>query len=581
MSERLRIAGAQIDLTVGDLDGNEERIRAAMTWAEERHADVLLLPELAITGYPPEDLVLRDGFVRANLRVLDRLAAVSGRTAVVVGFVDRLPEARRDDDAVARRVANAAAVLAGGKVRGVYHKVLLPNYGVFDEARYFAEGATAVRLWEIAGTVAGVSICEDIWSPEGPPAAQAAAGARILLNINGSPYHLGKGEERAELLRAQAIRSGVPVVYVNTVGGQDELVFDGDSMVFDAAGELRYRAAQFDEERFVVDVPLPDPRPVTAPVVTVTPPRSRPAAPSSTPCPVAPHLDEEAEIYTALVTGLRGYVRKNRFPGVIVGLSGGIDSSLTAAIAVDALGPSAVWGVTMPTRYSSAGSVTDSEELAARLGCRIDVVPIEPIFGAYLETLAPLFAGTEPNVAEENLQARIRGALLMALSNKFGGIVLATGNKSEMAVGYATLYGDMVGGYAVLKDVYKTRVYRLAAWRNQEEEVIPRQVIEKEPSAELRPDQKDRDSLPPYDLLDRILYRYIELDRTVPEIVAEGFDAATVHRVARLVDRNEYKRRQAAPGVRITEKGFGRDRRLPITNRFDDAGGPASTASPR
>ncbi len=567
----LRVAGAQINLTVGDLPGNEARILAAMDWAERQEADVLLLPELAVSGYPPEDLVLRPAFLSDNRAVVERLAGVSATTAVVVGFVDSVEmtdgdRRRRHDDAIDRKAANAAAVLAGGEIRGIYHKVLLPNYGVFDEARYFVPGHDSGDLYDVAGTASGVSICEDIWAPDGPPFFQAAAGARILLNINGSPYHRGKPVQRAELLASAARATGVPVVYLNLVGGQDELVFDGDSMVFTADGELIYRAAQFKEEFFVCDVPLPDERPPSTSVVPVSS-ASRPRSDSSQPT-TTPRLAEEAEIYEALVTGLGDYVRKNRFPGVVIGLSGGIDSALTAAIAVDALGGDAVWGVTMPSRYSSAGSVDDSKDLAVRLGCRFDIIPIDEVFTGFLDALEPAFNATEPGVAEENLQARIRGAILMALSNKFGGMVVATGNKSEMAVGYATLYGDMAGGYAVLKDVFKTVVYRLAEWRNRTGEVIPRSIIEKPPSAELRPDQKDSDSLPEYPVLDEVLRRYVELDQSVAAIVADGLDAATVERVARLVDRNEYKRRQAAPGVRITEKAFGKDRRLPITNGY-------------
>jgi NAD+ synthase (glutamine-hydrolysing) len=566
VTDRLRIAGAQIDLTVGDLDGNEHKILTAMAWAEEQQADVLLLPELAVTGYPPEDLVLRDGFVTDNLAVVGRLAAASGRTAVVVGFVDRLAEGVIDDDAVERKVANAAAVLAGGEIKGIYHKELLPNYGVFDEARYFAESRDPLQLWLVGGLVAGVSICEDIWSAHGPPSEQADSGAVVLLNINGSPYHVGRGAEREAVLRDQAIGSGAVVAYVNTVGGQDELVFDGDSMVFDADGTLVHRAGQFTEELFVVDVEVPEARRPGVEPIPVSEGGGSAAAPAD--LVVAARLDEDAEIYTALVTGLGDYVHKNGFTEVLVGLSGGIDSALAATVAVDALGADMVHAITMPSRYSSEGSVADSRELARNLGLRFDTIPIEPVFATFLDTLTPLFAGTEPGVAEENLQARIRGTILMAVSNKFGGMVVATGNKSEMAVGYATLYGDMVGGYAVLKDVYKTVVYRLAEWRNKQGEVIPLSIIDKPPSAELRPDQLDTDSLPPYDVLDPILVRYIEEDATVDEIVAEGHDRDLVARIARMVDRNEYKRRQAAPGVRITRKAFGRDRRLPITNHY-------------
>ena len=564
----MRIAGAQVNLVVGDIDGNLRVILEAMERAEEAAADVLLLPELAITGYPPEDLLLRRSFIDQNIEALRRVAQASERTAVVVGFVDRVDGDRHKDDSVERGLANAAAVLAGGAIRGIYHKVLLPNYGVFDEARYFAPGRMPEKLWGIGGFVAGVSVCEDIWSPDGPPAQQSAAGAKVLLNINGSPYHVGKGVDRAALLAGEAQRSGVPVVYLNMVGGQDELVFDGDSMIFDRTGQLVYRAAQFDQEHFIVDVPVSSEW-HDGGLVSVSAGRSRAEATPRIPA-IRTRLDEDAEIYAALVAGLRDYVHKNGFRDVVIGLSGGIDSALTAAIAVDALGPDAVRGITMPTRFSSAGSVNHSIELAKNLGCRIDEIPIESVFGEFAEALAPVFAGTEFDVAEENLQARIRGAILMAVSNKFGGMVVATGNKSELAVGYATLYGDMAGGYAVLKDVFKTVVYRLARWRNRDGEMIPQAIIDKPPSAELRPDQKDTDSLPEYDLLDQILRRYIELDEAPDVIVADGFDRETVLRVARMVDRNEYKRRQAAPGVRITQKAFGKDRRLPITNRFQD-----------
>ncbi|MDJ0925305.1 MAG: NAD+ synthase [Acidimicrobiia bacterium] len=564
----LRIAGAQVNLVVGDVDGNLQVILEAMERAEEAGADVLLLPELAVTGYPPEDLLLRRSFIDENVEGLRHLAQSAENTAVVVGFVDRVDGDRHKDDSVERGLANAAAVLANGAIRGIYHKVLLPNYGVFDEARYFAPGRVPEKLWGIGGIVAGVSVCEDIWAPDGPPALQAAAGAKVLLNINGSPYHVGKGAERASLLAGEAERSGVPVVYLNMVGGQDELVFDGDSMIFDPTGEIIYRAAQFDEEHFVVDVPVSEEW-HDGGLVTVSERPSRDAG--SLPVPeIKARLDDEAEIYRALVTGLRDYVRKNGFRDVVVGLSGGIDSALTAAIAVDALGPDAVWGITMPTRFSSAGSVNHSLELAANLGCRIDEIPIERVFTEFSAVLEPVFAGTEFGVAEENLQARIRGAILMAVSNKYGGMVVATGNKSELAVGYATLYGDMAGGYAVLKDVFKTVVYRLAEWRNRNGEVIPRAIIDKPPSAELRPDQKDTDSLPEYDVLDQVLRRYIELDQAPDVIVEQGFDRELVAKVAGMVDRNEYKRRQAAPGVRITQKAFGKDRRLPITNRFKD-----------
>lgn len=566
MTRSLRVAGAQLDFVVGDIGGNEERILEAMRSASRSGADVLVLPELAITGYPPEDLVLRRGFVDANLEALGRLAAEAGPMAVVIGFVDRLDEARKDDDSIERGVANAAAILHDGEVVDVYHKVLLPNYGVFDEARYFAEGRTPMRLHEIAGVRCGISICEDIWDEDGPPTGHAVGGADVIININGSPYHVFKRSERAAMLERRAIDGACPIVYVNTVGGQDELVFDGGSMVLLPDGSVLARSPEFREDLFVVDVPVDDRRPPLLPIIDVGPGSGhRPEIPAPE---IAPSPGDLEEVYLALCTGLRDYVLKNGFSEVVIGLSGGIDSAVTAAIAADALGSDAVHGVTMPTRYSSPGSVDDSLDLAERLGIRIDTVPIDDIFAGFLDALAPVFGDAPENVAEENLQSRIRGTVLMAISNKHGGMVVATGNKSEMAVGYATLYGDMNGGYAVLKDVYKTMVYDLARWRNTQGSVIPEAIIDKAPSAELRPDQRDEDSLPPYPVLDDILYRYIELDMTASEIVEAGLDEATVREIARLVDRNEYKRRQAAPGVKITLKAFGRDRRLPLTNGF-------------
>jgi len=565
----LRVAGAQLDLVVGDLAGNEEKILSAMTWAEDQGADVLVLPELAVTGYPPEDLLLREGFIDANLDVLHRLAAAAANTVTVVGFVDRTSAGRRPPgDARGRNLANGAALLHDGAVRGIYHKTLLPDYGVFDETRYFVRGGDDAALWGIDGLAVGVSVCEDIWVADGPPTKQAASGAQILLNINASPFHYGKATEREEMLRQRAVDAATPVVYVNQVGGQDELVFDGTSVVFGSDGALLYRAPQFIEHRFVVDVPTSD-RKSDRVVDSISDGREdRPPLVAVEPVPL---LDPpEAEIYQALVVGLRDYVRKNGFEHVVIGLSGGVDSALTAVLAADALGPEHVWGISMPSRFSSEGSVTDARDLAERLGIRFDVVPMDGVFEAYLQTLAPVFADEPFGVAEENLQARIRGAILMAASNKFGGMVVATGNKSEMAVGYATLYGDMAGGFAVLKDVLKTLVYRLSEWRNLRGEVIPRSVIDKPPSAELRPDQLDSDTLPDYDTLDGILQGYVEEDLSVASIVGRGYSKADVSRVTRMVDRNEYKRRQAAPGVKITTKAFGKDRRLPITNRYQE-----------
>jgi len=535
-----------MNLTVGALDTNEARIAEAMDWAEAEGADVLLLPELAVSGYPPEDLVHRLGFVEDNLDVVRRLAARSAKTTTVVGFVDLVKGRVDAGDAEPRQVANAAALLCRGEWIGTYHKILLPNYGVFDEARYFLPGDTADQLWDVDGVKVGVSICEDIWLPTGPPFQQAQAGARVILNINGSPYHRGKAVERELMLADRARGAGVPVVYLNLVGGQDELVFDGASVIFDSDGKILHRSPQFQEDRFFFDLDLADP----------------------VQGKIEPLLSTEEEIYKALVTGLGDYVRKNGFNQVVLGLSGGIDSALTAAIAADALGPQGVWGVSMPSRYSSEHSKTDAADLAARLGIRYDQIPMDHVFAVYLEALAPVFGDSPYGVAEENIQARIRGAILMALSNKLGPMVLATGNKSEMAAGYATLYGDMVGGYAVLKDVLKTTVYGLAEWRNGQSEVIPLSTIKKPPSAELRPDQKDSDSLPVYEVLDPILALYIEEDQSVEDIIAAGHDPAVVRKVVRMVDRNEYKRRQSAPGVKITTKAFGRDRRLPITNGY-------------
>lgn len=545
----LQVAGAQINLTVGDLEGNERRIEDAMDRASQEGADVLLLPELAISGYPPEDLVLRRDFVEANIAVLRRLARRSDDLMTVVGFVDFATGAgSRSVDAEPRAVANAAAILSRGRIEGIYHKVHLPNYGVFDEDRYFVVGSDPDRLWEAAGVPVGVSICEDIWLDDGPPTLQARAGAEVLLNINASPFHRGKAAEREDMLAARARAGNASVVYLNLFGGQDELVFDGASVVIAPDGTVLHRSPQFVEDFFVVEVPTRGER---APIAEV-----------------APHLEPTEEVYRALSIGLSDYCSKNGFEGVVIGLSGGIDSALTATIATDALGAESVWGVSMPSRFSSEHSIDDAAALAANLGIRFDRIGIDGVFSAQLDALSEVFGDSQFGLAEENLQARARGAILMAISNKHGPLVLATGNKSEMAVGFATLYGDMVGGYAVLKDVLKGLVYELARWRNKDGEVIPQNTIDKPPSAELRPDQKDSDSLPPYETLDAILERYVEDDMGVAEIVADGYDADTVLTVARMVDQAEYKRRQAAPGVKISTKAFGKDRRLPITNRY-------------
>jgi NAD+ synthase (glutamine-hydrolysing) len=568
---RLRLALCQINTTVGDLEGNVERVVAALARAEEDGCDLAVFPELALTGYPPEDLLLKPGFVSDNRAALDRVAAASGNCAAVVGFVD----ADRD-------LYNAAAVCAYGEVRAVYHKRLLPNYAVFDEQRYFTPGSGASPLVRVAGVRVGVSICEDAFSPTGPIAAQAAGGAELVVNINASPYYANRLAERERMLATRASDASCALVYVNQVGGQDELIFDGASMVFDAEGELMARAAQFEEQTVICDVEvlpvfrkrLLDPRGRASdeplPEVEISSsPRVADPADARRP-PVVEAVAPAREVYEALVLGTRDYVRKNGFSDVAVALSGGIDSSLVAVVATDALGPGHVHGVLMPSRYSSDHSLTDAEKLCAELGIESRVIPIELAHAAFLDMLAPSFAGLEPDITEENIQSRIRGVLLMALSNKFGWLVLTTGNKSEMAVGYSTLYGDTAGGFAVIKDVPKTMVYELARDRNARagRPLIPEGVLTKPPSAELRPDQRDDQSLPPYDVLDPILEAYVEDDRTRADLVAMGFDPDLVERVTRLVDVSEYKRRQTPPGVRVTTKAFGKDRRVPITNRY-------------
>jgi NAD+ synthase (glutamine-hydrolysing) len=565
---RLRLAAAQLDLVVGDLRGNSARILEAYDRADAEGCDLIAFPELAITGYPPEDLLLKPAFVAQAFEALEKIAARTGRLAAVIGF----PEAGRD-------LYNSAAVCADGRVQGVYRKHLLPNYAVFDEQRYFAPSTVDGPLFMIAGVRVGVTICEDAWSPTGPIFTQAAGGAELIVNVNASPYYAGRLRERETMLATRAADAQVPVAYVNLVGGQDELVFDGASMVFDEKGALVARARQFSEDLLVVDI---DVRPGYR--RRLLDPRGRVTAPTLPEVAIsdvqigAPYeasrsealLEPVHEVYEALTLGTRDYVTKNGFERVLIGLSGGIDSSLVAAVAADALGPDRVTGVLMPSRYSSDGSITDAEALAANLGIETMTVPIEEAHEAFAHLLEPAFEGTDPGLAEENLQARIRGTLLMAISNKFDWMVLTTGNKSEMATGYSTLYGDMAGGFAVIKDVPKMLVYALCVDRNRRagRELIPESVLDKPPSAELRPEQKDEDSLPPYAVLDGVLEDYVEEDLSAAEIEAEGFDRATVDRVIALVDRSEYKRRQAPPGIRVSAKAFGKDRRLPITNRW-------------
>ena len=546
---KLRVGLAQINPTVGALSANAAKILDYYNQAIAAECEIVAFPELSLTGYPPEDLVLKDGFVADNLSELAKIVKSIGDTAAIIGFVDR-------DDRTGE-IFNAAAICRNGAVVGVYRKHLLPNYNVFDEQRYFTPGVEN-PLFTINEICFGVTICEDIWQADGPVAEQALLGAVLNININGSPFHGGKLNVRHEMISARAKDNNCVVAYVNQIGGQDELVFDGGSMILSADGSLVASAAQFAEELLVCDLSLPK--------------SSAKSGISSEQSigKINQPLTEIAQIHAALVLGTRDYVLKNGFTDVVIGLSGGVDSAVVAAIAVEALGAKQVHGVSMPSRYSSAGSRTDAQVLAASLGVEMQTISIEPAFSSYLEMLEPSFANRSADLTEENLQSRVRGTTLMALSNKFGWMVLTTGNKSETAVGYFTLYGDSVGGYAVIKDLFKTKVYELCEFINlkSQREVISRAIIDKAPSAELRPDQRDDQSLPSYDVLDSILELYVEDDRTAQEIIALGFDADLVKRIARLVDVNEYKRRQGAPGVRVSTKAFGKDRRLPITNKY-------------
>jgi NAD+ synthase (glutamine-hydrolysing) len=569
----MRLALAQIDTVVGDLDGNRERILRRLEEAREAGADLILFPELAVTGYPPEDLLLRPAFIREARRSLELIAAQTGGIAALVG----VPLLDHD-------LFNACAVCAGGEVKAVYRKRFLPNYGVFDEERYFAAGRELVLL-KLGETLIGPTVCEDLWQP-GPPATDLAlAGAQLIANISASPFHVGKDREREEMLVTRARDSSCFVALCNAVGAQDELVFDGHSVVLDDEGEVVARAPGFEEVLLVVDVDpaaaigrrLRDVRPralarergsvPNAPLIDLGEPREQPAPAEAV---IAAPLPELEQMRLALELGLADYVEKNGFSDVVVGVSGGIDSALVAALAVEALGAERVHCVSMPSRFSSGATRADARRLAEDLGCDFRELPIDPIVGGFEEALAESFDGRQRDLAEENVQARARGVLLMALSNKFGWLVVATGNKSELAVGYATLYGDMAGGFALLKDVFKTDVWRLSRHLNERtgRELIPQSIIDRAPSAELRDEQLDEDSLPPYPELDRVLEAYVELDRSREELVADGFDSEVVERAIAMIDRAEYKRRQAPPGVKLRPKAFGRDRRTPITNRW-------------
>ncbi len=574
MTPPLRVALAQIDATVGDIAGNEAHIAEQIAAARDAGAQLVLFPELALTGYPPEDLLLKEHFLADAAAALHRLADETVGIVAIVGYPER-----------AEDVHNSAAVLADGELQASYRKLHLPNYGVFDELRYFQPGTRGATI-EVDGVTVGLTVCEDIWQPGPPLSDEALAGARLIVNISASPYHAGKGVARERMIAQRARDELAAVAFCALVGGQDELVFDGDSLVVDHAGTVIARAPQFEEALLIVDVDT-----VAAGSARLRDTRRRaPAAaardevdelgsfsvrarPTDTPfgqAAIAPRLDVVEEVYGALVLGTRDYVRKNGFEHVVLGLSGGIDSTLVALIAVDALGPDGVTCVTMPSPYSSEGTRGDARRLAENLGCELLELPIKPMMEAFECALAEPFAGRDPDLTEENLQARIRGNLLMALSNKFGWLVLTTGNKSEMSVGYSTLYGDSAGGFAVIKDVPKQLVYRLARLRDEQAggTLVPPELFTRPPSAELRPDQRDDDSLPPYEVLDAILEGYVEHDLGREQLVARGLPAEDVDRVIRLVDIAEYKRRQQPPGIKITTRAFGRDRRVPITNRY-------------
>jgi NAD+ synthase (glutamine-hydrolysing) len=571
----LRLALAQMNPTVGDLSGNAKRIIELINKAKRQKADFAVFPELSLTGYPPEDLILKPQFISDNLAEMKRLSSVVSGIAAFVGFVDSGENGE---------IYNAAALIADGRIIDVYHKILLPNYGVFDEFRYFRPG-TKFPVYLYNGVRIGINICEDVWHRTGPARVQAAAGAGLIVNINASPYERGKPDTREKILEERSSENSVMIAYLNTVGGQDELVFDGMSMIFDRTGCMRARGKQFEEEMMIADIDIAEltrprkrrrmpeislPPEIMQGIRKITvPPSATGERNASKGLKVRPRMKEAEEVYSALVLGTTDYVGKNGFRGVVIGLSGGIDSSLVATIAADAIGRGNVNVLFMPSRYTSQESREDAFQLAGNLGVKITEISIDAVFSKYLSALEEGFRGLKEDTTEENLQARIRGNLLMAFSNKFGWLVLTTGNKSEMSVGYATLYGDMAGGFAVIKDVPKTLVYDLCRWRNSSGGVvIPERVLSKAPTAELKPDQKDSDTLPPYEILDPILRAYIEDELPFEEILKLGNNPESVRKVIGMVDRSEYKRRQSPPGVKITPRAFGRDRRFPITNRY-------------
>lgn len=558
----IRITGAQCSFSVGAIQENKETILNCFEAAESVESDIVIFPELAITGYPPEDLLLRESFIGKNFAVLEEIAAFSSHTSGVIGFVDRKNDSNNQDNNK-RTIANAAAIVQNGDVRGIYHKSYLPNYSVFDEARYFSKGTEPNTLFWYDDIAIGINICEDIWIEDGPAEEQVKQGASLIININASPYDIQKSETRKEIVMKKALKLNVPIIYLNMVGGQDELVFDGGSFVVNDLGEIIYQASSFKEEVFHLDIDLKTNKQNNKSSLVI-----RPKTIELKDVERKPSLSKNESIYSALKLGLRDYVRKNKFTKVLIGISGGIDSALTAAICVDALGAENVIGVAMPSKYNSKDSLDDAINLANNLGITLKTIEIEKLVDDFRETLTNSLNEELGQITDENIQSRVRGNILMGLSNQTGAMVVSTGNKSEMAVGYSTLYGDLAGGFALIKDLYKTKVYELSNYINSISDAIPKNIITKEPSAELRSNQFDSDSLPDYEVLDKILNLYIEEDSSSEKIIASGVDQDLVFDVLEKVDRNEYKRKQVAPGVKLTQKAFGKDRRMPITNTY-------------
>ena len=558
----IRITGAQCSFSVGAIQENKETILNCFEEAESVESDIVIFPELAITGYPPEDLLLRESFIGKNFAVLEEIAAFSSHTSGVIGFVDRKNDSHNQDNNK-RTIANAAAIVQNGDVRGIYHKSFLPNYSVFDEARYFSKGTEPNTLFWYDDIAIGINICEDIWIEDGPAEEQVKQGASLIININASPYDIHKSETRKEIVMKKALKLNVPIIYLNMVGGQDELVFDGGSFVVNDLGEIIYQASSFKEEVFHLDIDLKTNKQNNKSSLVI-----RPKTIELKDVESKASLSKNESIYSALKLGLKDYVRKNKFTKVLIGISGGIDSALTAAICVDALGAENVIGVAMPSKYNSKDSLDDAIKLSDNLGITLKTIEIEKLVDDFRETLTNSLNEDLGQITDENIQSRVRGNILMGLSNQTGAMVVSTGNKSEMAVGYSTLYGDLAGGFALIKDLYKTKVYELSNYINSISDAIPKNIITKEPSAELRPNQFDSDSLPDYEILDQILNLYIEEDSSSEKIIASGVDPNLVFDVLEKVDRNEYKRKQVAPGVKLTQKAFGKDRRMPITNTY-------------